>query len=232
MKHFSSFLLLLVLTVLSASAQQRLYLFPEFKSGEISFKGFSRPERVVMNIDALGQKIFYYQGETLMELTNASAIDSLTLGGKKFRMVEGLLCEELAFQDDTVYVNWKLKKVNKGSKGALGATTQAKVEVLHSYEFTPATPFPINDWHLYSEDGDGASVEIWQRKNDNTYFFSVDGMRYRASRLKDLYKAFPDQATALKAYVKEKNLTMENAQEALRVIAKLKELIANSCKDS
>ena len=224
MRRLFAIILLLALTGLSALAQQRYFLFSEFMPGEITFKGYSRPEKVIMNIDALGQRIFYFQGETLMELTNASMIDTLKINGKKFVMKEALLCEQMAWQNDTVYVNWKFKRVNKGSKGALGFTTQAKVEVLHSFEFTPATPFPVTDWHLYSEDGDGASVEVWTRKNDNTYFFTVAGVEYKAKRLKDLYQAFPEQAPALKAYVKEKKYTMENAQQALSVIAYLKSL--------
>ena len=224
MRRLFTIVLLSALTGLGALAQQRYYLFSEFMPGEISFKGYSRPENVIMNIDAMGQRIFYFQGETLMELTNASMIDTLKINGKKFVMKDALLCEQMAWQNDTVYVNWKFKRVNKGSKGALGFTTQAKVEVLHSFEFTPATPFPVTDWHLYSEDGDGASVEVWTRKNDNTYFFSVAGQEYKAKRLKDLYQAFPAQAPALKAYVKEKKYTMENAQQALSVIAYLKSL--------
>ena len=226
MKRFYTALLFFAVAVLPATAQQRFYLFSEFQPGTISFKGYDRPEQVVMNIDAMGQRIFYLQGETLMELTNPQMIDTLKINGKKFVMKDGLLCEQMAWTADTVYVNWKFKNVNKGSKGALGATTQAKVEVLHSFEFTPATPFPVSDWHLYSQDGDGApgSVEVWQRKNDNTYFFSFDGAEYKVKRLKDLYKAFPDKAPALKAYVKEKKYTMENARQALTVIAYLKTL--------
>ena len=226
MKRFYTALLFFAVAVLPATAQQRFYLFSEFQPGTISFKGYDRPEQVVMNIDAMGQRIFYLQGETLMELTNPQMIDTLKINGKKFVMKDGLLCEQMAWTADTVYVNWKFKNVNKGSKGALGATTQAKVEVLHSFEFTPATPFPVSDWHLYSQDGDGApgSVEVWQRKNDNTYFFSLDGVQYKVKRLKDLYKAFPDKAPALKAYVKEKKYTMENARQALTVIAYLKTL--------
>ena len=49
-------------------------------------------------------------------------------------------------------------------------------------------------------------------------------MQYKAQRLKDLYKAFPDKAPALKAYVKEKKYTMENAQQAIQVITYLKQL--------
>ncbi len=226
MKHFLTVLFVSALLVTPLAAQQRFFLFSEFVPGEISFRGFSRPEKVVMNIDAMGQKIFYLQGETLMELTNASMIDSIRVEGKKFVMKDGLISEELAWPGDTVYVNWKFKNVNKGSKGALGATTQAKVEVVQSFEFSPATPFPVADWHRYSMDEDGApgSVEVWQRKNDNTYFFTLDGTEYKVKRLKDLYKAFPDKAPALKEYVKEKKYTMENAQQALSVIAYLKTL--------
>ncbi|MBP5689860.1 MAG: hypothetical protein J6W74_02990 [Bacteroidales bacterium] len=213
------------MTVFTASAQHRLYLFSEFKPAAISFRGYSRPEQVVMNIDAKGQKILYLQGETLMELTNAFMIDSLIVEGRKFVMKDGLLCEELALQSGTLYVNWKLKNVNKGSRGALGATTQAKVEVLHSYEFTPATPFPVNDWHLYSEDGDGGSVEIWERKGDNTYFFSIDGTEYKVKKLKDIYNAFPDVAKQLKSFAKSNQLTMENAADAIRVIEHLRTLL-------
>ncbi len=225
MRRFLTVILLSALTGFSLLAQQRYYLFSEFKPGEIKFKGYSRPEKVLMNIDAMGQRIFYFQGETLMELTNASMIDTLKVNGLKFVMKDGLLCEQMAWQNDTVYVNWKFKNVNKGSKGALGFTTQAKVEVLHSYEFTPATPFPVTDWNRYSEDGDGASVEVWQRKSDNTYFFYVDRKEYKVKRLKELYAAFPLQAPDLKAYVKEKKYTMESAQEALTVIAYLKSLL-------
>ena len=74
------------------------------------------------------------------------------------------------------------------------------------------------------EDGSYSSIEVWQRKGDNTYFFTLDGTEYKVKRLKDLYKAFPDKAPALKEFVKEKKYTMENAQQALSVIAYLKTL--------
>lgn len=220
---FSAIAFSLVL-LLPASAQQRLYLFKEFQPSSILMMGYNRPETVTMNIDALGQKIYYVQGENLMKLTNQGLIDTLKIGGRTFVTKEGLLCEKLSWDDDVVYVNWKFKKVNTGSRGALGATTQAKVEVLHSYEFTPATPFPVTDWHLYTNDGDGSSVEIWERKNDNTYFFTIEGTEYKVKRLKDLYKAFPDKAPALKELVKKNKYTMENAQHAFQILAYLRSL--------
>ena len=174
----------------------------------------------------LSQKVLYIENDVLMEITNMGMIQTLVTEDRKFMIKDGLFCEIKTNDDFQVLVNWRIKKVNVGSKGALGATTQAKVEVVQSFEFSPATPFPVADWHRYSMDEDGSysSVEVWQRKNDNTYFFTLDGKEYKVKRLKDLYKAFPDKAPALKEYVKEKKYTMENAQQALTVIAYLKTL--------
>lgn len=213
--------LFLCLTVLSASAQKHIFLFPDFQSGTISFKGYPQPEKVVMNIDAMTQTVYYYQGETLMELTNVPMIDTLLLGGKTFVIKEGFLCEQMAWPEDTLYVNWKFKKVNVGSKGALGATTQNKVDVL----WTSLTPGEAQEGEgLFARRGDYIR-DVWESKGDNTYFFSIDGREYKVRRLKDLYKAFPDQSADLKAFVKERQYTLEKAQQAFQVIAFLKTLV-------
>lgn len=220
MKRFFSVIIVSALTGLAALAQQPLYLFPEFMPGSISFRGFDRSEKVLMNIDAAGQRILYIKGDTMMELTNAAIMESLVINGKTFVMKDGLLCEQLAWETDTVYVNWKFKKVNTGSVGALGASTQNKVDVLWT---NMEAGTPVEGEGRYYQMGEHAT-EIWERKSDNTYFFKIAGQEYKAKRLKDLYKSFPDRADQLKAYVKEKKYTMENAQQALAVISYLKSL--------
>lgn len=221
MRRFISVILLSALTGLSLLAQQPIYLFPEFMPGSISFRGFDRSEKVLMNIDAAGQRVLYVKGGNVMELTNGATMESLVINGKTFVMKSGLLCEQLAFQTDTVYINWKFKKVNTGSVGALGAATQNKVDVLWT---NLGAGTPVEGEGRYYQMGEHAT-EIWERKSDNTYFFTADGKEYKAKRLKDLYKAFPEQAPQLKALVKEKKYTMENAQQALSVITYLKTLL-------
>ena len=192
--------LLVILSLLSlpilAQAQGHFFLFPDFMEGHIRF--INRSEEVVrMNFDALNQKIFYYEGETLMELTNLNMVSRLEADDRTFVVHDDLLCEVIEREKGRVLVNWKFKNVNTGSVGALGATTQSKVEALHSR----------------SEH----SQEMWQKKNDNTYFFTVGDQEYRVKRLKDLYKAFPQHAAALKAFAKENELTMTNADDAFRM---------------
>lgn len=203
----------ILMLMLPASAQKRMFLFDEFTPATIRFINHSQID-IGINFDALGQKIYYYEGETLMELTNMVQISNIKVGDRVFVMKEGLLCEVFDREGGPVLVNWKFKNVNLGSKGALGATTQAKVERLRNYEFSPG--YTVADWRT-STDQDRYSLEVWQKKNDNTYFISIGGKQCAVKRLKDLYKAFPDKSKELKAYAKANKLTMLNAEDAFKM---------------
>ena len=107
-----------MLMVLPGAGQQRqIYLFPDFRQGAIFVGGAHRPRNVTMNIDALGQRIYYYEGQTLMELTQLHRLDSIKISGHTFVLNGKLLCERLALQRETVLVNWKFNKVNMGAAG-------------------------------------------------------------------------------------------------------------------
>ena len=113
MKRIVAALLGIFLLSLNAGAQKVFYLFPEFTDGEILFQGLSRPARVKMNIDAIGQRIFYFQGDMLMELTNPDMVRTIKLGERMFLMKEGLLCEAIRqWESFTLLVNWKFKNVD------------------------------------------------------------------------------------------------------------------------
>ena len=215
-------LTVLLAFVFSAGAQQRLYLFPDFVDASVRFIGNPRLEKLRLNFDMLSQKLLYMEGETLMEITNMPMIQSVVTDDRQFLMKEGMLCEIITAGDSQVLVNWKVKKVNVGSRGALGATTQAKVEVLRSYEFE--TPYTITDFRKPTEQ-DTHSLEVWRQRNDNTYFVYLGGQEYKIRYLKDLYKAFPQQAPLLKAYAKKNKLIMRNAEDAFMMFGYLKTLI-------
>ena len=53
----------------------------------------------------------------------------------------------------------------------------------------------------------------------------MGGQYYKARKLADLYKAFPDQAPALKAYAKENKLLMTSAEDSFKIFTKLFELL-------
>lgn len=76
----------------SVSARQPVYLFPEFVVGHLVFHDQSQAD-VKLNFDALGQKIVYYDGDNLMEMTNLPMLKVLEAADRVFVVKDGLLCE-------------------------------------------------------------------------------------------------------------------------------------------
>ena len=220
MRPFVSILLSLFLGSAVLSAQDYGYLFPKFADGHLEFYDGSRAD-VRVNFDALGQKVMYYSGETLMEMTNLPRLKILQANDRVFVVKEGLLCEVFNNDGGPILVNWRFRKVNKGSKGAMGLATQGKVEAMRisPYDFTAvdgSSEEQLQGTYL---------AEIWQKENANIYFVSVDGKSYKVRSARDLYRAFPDQADALKSYVRSHGLTMVKTEDAFRIIDHLRSLI-------
>ena len=211
-------LFILALTVLlagfSASAQKAAYLFPEFTKGHLVFPNQSTAD-VELNFDVMRQALYYIRGNDVMELTNLPDVRTLTVGDRSFVMHDGLLCEVVDMDGRKILLNWKFRNVNKGSKGALGVTTQNRVDVLWT-SGSKATADDRTGEH---------SLDIWSTRCENTYFLTVDGQYYKAKKLKDLYKAFPAQAPALKAFAKENRLLMTSAEDSFKIFAELSRLL-------
>lgn len=213
MKRFV--LLLTVLTAsLAAHAQRTAFLFPDFVKGHLVFANQSTAD-VDLNFDTQSQNLYYLRGKDVMELTNLHEVRTLTVGERNFVLHDGVLCEVVDMDGHKILVNWKFRNVVKGSKGALGSTTQNRVDVL----WTAGS-------HATADDRTGEhALDIWSIRCENTYFITVGGQYYKARKLADLYKAFPDQAPALKAYAKENKLLMTSAEDSFKIFAELFRLL-------
>jgi hypothetical protein len=175
-----------------------------------------------MNFDALGQKVLYYDGETLMEMTNLPMLKILEAEDRIFIVKDGLLCEVYDRPGGPVLVNWRFRKVNKGSKGALGLATQGKVEAMR-----------ISPYDFSAVDANVADLvqgtylaEIWQKENANIYYIIAGDQQYKIRSTRDLYKAFPAQAKQIKEYVITHNLNLVRAEDAFKIIDYLRSLLA------
>ena len=217
MKRFIITLIALCGLILPASAQsakQDAYLFPEFVRGHLVFSNGSTAD-VDLDFDTIRQTLYYIRGNDVMELTNLQDVRTLAVGNRTFVMHNGLLCEVYDLKGEKVLVNWKFRNVNKGSKGAMGSTTQNRVDVLWT-----------SGSHATADDRTGEhALDIWQIRCENTYFLAVDGQDHQVRKLKDLYKAFPAQAPALKAYAKENRLLMTSAEDSFKLFAELFRLL-------
>lgn len=200
----------------SVAARQPVYLFPEFVVGHIEFHDRSHAD-VKLNFDALGQKILYYDGETLMEMTNLPMVKILEAADRVFVVKEGLLCEVFDRPGGPVLVNWRFRQVNKGSKGAMGIPTQGKVEAMRisPYDFTAVdatNPDLIQGTYL---------ADVWGKENANIYFISIGGKTYRLRSERDLLKKFPVQASQMKAFIKEHHLSFYKLEDVLKMLDQL-----------
>ena len=213
MKRFIITLIALCGLILPASAQsakQEAFLFPDFVKGRLVFANGSTAD-VDLDFDTIRQTLYYIRGNDVMELTNLQDVRTLTVGSREFVMHNGLLCEVLDLDGHKILVNWRFRNVNKGSKGALGATTQNRVDVLWT-----------SGSHATADDRTGEhSLDIWQIRCENTYFLAVDGQDHQVRKLKDLYKAFPSVAPQLKAYAKENKLLMTSAEDSFKLFGRL-----------
>ena len=72
-------------------------------------------------------------------------------------------------------VDWLLKDVNIGSKGALGSVTQGSVHNLQMSDLG------LNGTEMYTPYASQkiGSTDVYRRKNDNTYYIKIDNKSVR-----------------------------------------------------
>lgn len=213
MKTFFS-VLTFFLASLALQAQNAAWLLENFTKAEIEFKNRSKSSSEI-NFDMASQKLCFLQDGTVMEVTNTAIIKRILLPDRLLVMKEGLLCEMIPSEGDTVYVNWSMRNVNPGSKGVYGLPTQGQVQILSGLELDGR--YSVANLGKYKEQ-DIYSKDIWTQKSDNTYFFTVGGKEYRAKYLKTLYDLFPEVKSALKNYARENKLNMSSAENAFKLI--------------
>lgn len=206
MKRSIWLVLLLALVCAGAHAQEPIYLFPDFTQATFKLKTHIKTSARI-NIDAKYQKIFFLQGDDVMEMTNGPLIDTLYVDGRKFVWRNDCLCEYVQRDYGDIYINWKLRDTPSGKIGAMGTVTQQKVEVMQ----VPG----LNSEYSYTSTGHFSDkTDVWTVKNENTYFWVMDGFEYRIRRPSDLYRYFYKKEDAIKQFMRHNNLTMKSAEEA------------------
>lgn len=203
-------LLTLMLSCAAASAQGCIFLFPDFTKADFSFR---RGDGVsaAFNFDTKGQKLYYIDGDDIMEMTNVERIEAVTVGFRKFVFHKGKFCEYIHSDKGDIFINWHLRDSFVGKQGAMGLTTQGKVEVLEVPGLN--SEYSFDNIGKYED-----KTDVWVTSNENEYFFTLDGEEYTFRRLGEIYKAFPDKAAEIKAFVRKNRISLKNTREALAVI--------------
>lgn len=203
-----TFLLFLLLPMF-LSAQEPIFLFGDYQPATFRMKR-NITTKARINIDAKYQKIYFLQGEDVMELTNCEDIDTLFVDSRKFVWKNDCLCEYVKVPYGVIYVNWRIRDSFVGKVGAFGTTTQQKVEVMQ----VPG----INSEYSYDSIGKYEDrTDVWTVKNENIYFLEYEGIEYKVHHYSELYRYFPRKAADIKRFFREHNYTMKSAEEARKI---------------
>ena len=206
---------LIGLCILPVSAQQfkRIFLFDSYVEGKILFKNHSMT-RVNLNYDASNKVLLYMQGDERMELTVRETIDTIYVGRRKWVPAPKGFYEVVRLPHGTVLIDWLLKEVNVGSKGALGAVTQGTVQNLQMHDFglegtEMYTPYQAQQW---------GATDVYQRKNGNVYYLYIDGKMHKVQKLKQLEKLFPEHRDEIRHFVESHRIQMSRTIDVLSLL--------------
>ena len=205
-----SFFFLFSLCVLTASAQANdpLFIFEQFANAKIHFK--NRSVTVAnMNYDAVNDKMYYKDKGELMELSNQEMIDSISWAGKRCFITHGKnYLEKVNLDNGTCYIGWRIKNINVGSAGAYGMPTQGKVESIS-----------VRSLGVFSAtDAASHSADVFQQKNSNEYYLSVDGKLKKVTNLKQIQKLLPQHKEAIKEFADKQNIKMQEPLSVLELL--------------
>lgn len=196
------FLLGLSGVMLSMHAQNNpLFIFEQFVNARIHFK--NRSVTVApMNYDAANDKMYFKRDGQLMELLQLGAIDSVVWASKLCFVPYGKgFLEKVKLKHGQAFIHWKVKSVNIGARGALGAITQAKVDRVFSAKGSP-------DY----------SADIYKQKNANDYYLLVEGKFKRATTLKQLKQLFPEHVDKLDGFFERHQTRMDVPLSVLELL--------------
>lgn len=208
-------MLVLLSSALSVWAQQfnRVYLFDDFKNAKMLFRNGST-SKLSVNYDASNKTLLFKNGGETMEVTNTALVDTLIVEGRKFIPAEKGFYEVVRLGNGTVYIDWLLKDVNVGSKGALGSVTQGSV---HNLQMTDFGNYDAMYYTPYGQQKIGVT-DVYRRANDNIYYIMVGGKLSKLKSEKHLQKLFPAHKEDIGNFAKEHKTNMKEAASALALI--------------
>ena len=117
-------------------------------------------------------------------------------------------------KEGIAYIDWLLKDVNIGSKGALGSVTQGSVKSLQMSDLG------LNGTEMYTpyERQKAGSTEVYRRKNDNTYYIKVKGKLEKVKSLKHLEKIFIRHKEKIRKFAKDHEIDMKDIQDVFSIL--------------
>lgn len=198
----------------SLAQNKKILLFEKFTNAKVKLRP-NGESTYPMNYDASEGKMYFMQGKDVMELTSTQNIDTISWGSRKFIPFSKRFLEVYNSPNGKIYIDWVIKDLVIGKKGAYGLQTQGGVQNLRIYDFAEDagtsifTPFKTQS--SYSND-------ILQRRNKNVYYIDINGQRKKIKTAKQLENLYPNHKTQIHNYKKERSINFSNFMQAIELI--------------
>ena len=188
---------------------QSAMLFTDYQQGTILLKG-NKKVIVPVNYDATKHLMMYKQGDDNMILSNIQSVDIVLVGKHRFIPVKSRFYEVIPINADFLLVDWSISMTNIGYKGAYGQVTHSKV---HKYNVSAVT---FGMYH--TESRQDASLEVYRRSNNNTYYIIRDNKMLKFKDKKSLLKLFPDRKAEIERLLKENNTMFKSVEDVVELM--------------
>ena len=195
----------LLLSAPAIHAQQ--YLLKEFTACSAKMKN-SMPVRGLFNYNCNTQRMEFMDGETVMELTNPEAVDTLFLVGHKMIPYSTRFLDVVyKGKNFTLAVDYKAKAVNLGREGAMGTRSQMSVASMD-----------MKSLGIHQNRPEIHELSVWQNQNDNGYFLVQKNKMKRFNNEKSLLKIIPEKKEQVEAYLTQNKVDFHNTDQVLALM--------------
>lgn len=202
-----SFLFLGFLLVLSSCFAQksRIMLFDDYISGKVLFLNRAQIS-APLNYDASNHNMMFKQGTDELILTNSKDVDTIFIDQRKFIPAGSIYLEVVDLPHGTVFINWNIRKIDVGIKGAYGAKATGRVKYLDIRKFSQ------------TEANENPDINIVTKFDLNEYWFQLDGRYKKCKKVKDVFKLFPNKENEINEFLKKHSVAYGHVEDMLALL--------------
>lgn len=196
-----------LLLAMAPTAQAQQYLLKEFTACSAKMKN-NQPVRGLFNYNCNTQRMEFMDGETVMELTNPEAVDTLYLGPHKMIPYSTKFLEVLCRAPEySLAVDYKAKAVNLGREGAMGTRSQMSVASMD-----------MKSLGIHQNRPEIHELSVWKQENDNGYYLIQKHKMKRFNNTKSLLKLLPERKDKIEAYTSDNKVDYHDPEQVMEMI--------------
>lgn len=193
--------------IIYAQSNANEYLLESFIISIATMKQ-GAPIRASFNYDCTKQEMHFEEDGEIFKLQDINTVDTLFLGNYKMIPYAGRFLDVVYITSQyKLLFDYKIKKTNKGKKGAMGTATQGTVETI---DFSKSG--------IASQQVTVKDNTVYDYKDESTYYLELNGKKERIKDAKSFVKLFPAKKEQIETYIKEHKVTFKDMDAIISLI--------------